>query len=465
MFRFNRFICCILCFFFACGLALASDPVADKFMSAANDEYSEQNYAKAYEYINSVLDLYRNSDLPENAVVLAETIYHAYLGELRQNNKQDELAVMKVWLKEFPNVNSSRIKALMALFENDIAQKAEKAKVSSDNNQWQKELEAERKERQNEREFSQNMLNTFTSQLESQTESFQEAIQSSSKKSESISKIILFIVLGIGSILVLLFIIVLINVAINAKNAKRQQDQFAATLQVVASMNRIPSERFMLDGVVDVYGDSQLRLVGSSSSNTNSLPEPEVDEKEFQQIREFAVQCERIGNEIDVMTGRKNNSKNISELVYKICMEMGIKKNIAMLYFCAAMTYDIGFLNMEKDLLQAENLTEEEKYKIRSHVKPDSNAFDFIPEKYRSVFTEATAMHHENMDGSGYPAGLKGNEISQIARIIHVVETFVSLISRRNYRAIFDKESAILELRKHPELYDLEIIDVLDSIV
>ncbi|MBR5866885.1 MAG: hypothetical protein IKZ04_03145, partial [Spirochaetaceae bacterium] len=104
-------------------------------------------------------------------------------------------------------------------------------------------------------------------------------------------------------------------------------------------------------------------------------------------------------------------------------------------------------------------------YKIRSHVKPEDNAFDFIPEKYRRVFTEATAMHHENMDGTGYPAGLKGNEISQIARIIHVVETFVSLISRRNYRAIFDKESAIIELRNHPELYDIEIVDVLDSIV
>ena len=465
MLKFNRFIFSLICFFCISGFLFAGDPVADRFMSAANDEYSVQNYSKAYEYINRVLDLYRDGDLPENASVLAETIYYSYAEELRKNNRQDELAVMKVWINDFPVVNSSRIKAMIALFENDIKQSAEKANVVSTDNLWQKELEAERLERQNEREFSQNMLNTFTSQLESQTESFQEAIQSSSKQNESISKVILIIVLGIGSVLILLFIIVIINVALNSRNAKKQQEQFAATLQVVASMNRIPSERFMIDGVVDVYGDSQLRLAGSSSSNVNYLPEPEVDEKEFQQIREFAVQCERIGNEIDVMTGRKNNSKNISELVYKICMEMNIKKHTAMLYFCAAMIYDIGFLNMDKDLLQAENLSEEEKYKIRSHVKPEDNAFDFIPEKYRRVFTEATAMHHENMDGTGYPAGLKGNEISQIARIIHVVETFVSLISRRNYRAIFDKESAIIELRNHPELYDIEIVDVLDSIV
>jgi len=69
------------------------------------------------------------------------------------------------------------------------------------------------------------------------------------------------------------------------------------------------------------------------------------------------------------------------------------------------------------------------------------------------------------MDGTGYPSGLKGTEIPQIAKIIHVVETFISLISRRSYREIFDKESAVQELKNHPELYDKEIVEILDSIV
>lgn len=454
-------------------MMFANDPVADKFMSAANDQYSINNYAKAYEYINRVLDLHRGGSLPENASVLAETIYYAYLQELRATGNQNELSVMKVWLDDFPVVASSRIKTLMALFENDIKEKnsASTSQGTANSNQdvWQKELQAERErnaqERQNEREFSESMLNTFTNQLEAQTESFQDAMELSTRKSESMNKTILIVVLAISAILLTLFILVIINVILNSRHAKRQQEQFAATLQVVAQMNRIPSEKFLLDGVVDVYGDSQLRIVGSSAQNGNYLPEPEVDEKEFQTIREFAVRCEQLGNEIDVMTGRKNNSKNISEMVYKISMELGIKKNVAMVYFCAAMVYDIGFLVMEKDLLQAETFTEEEKYIIRSHVKPADNVFDFIPEKYRATFAEAVAMHHENMDGSGYPAGLKGEEIPQIARIIHVVESFVSLISRRNYRAIFDKESAIAELRSHPELYDQSIVDMLDSIV
>lgn len=55
---------------------------------------------------------------------------------------------------------------------------------------------------------------------------------------------------------------------------------------------------------------------------------------------------------------------------------------------------------------------------------------------------------------AGYPAGTPGDKIPEIARMIHVVETFISLISRRSYRAIFDKESAREELKNLPELYD-----------
>ena len=78
---------------------------------------------------------------------------------------------------------------------------------------------------------------------------------------------------------------------------------------------------------------------------------------------------------------------------------------------------------------------------------------------------DAILMHHENMDGSGYPSGIEGEKIPLIARVIHVVESFIALISRRNYRVIFDKEAAIKELRNRPNFYDQKIVDVLDSLV
>ena len=129
------------------------------------------------------------------------------------------------------------------------------------------------------------------------------------------------------------------------------------------------------------------------------------------------------------------------------------------------MVYDIGFLSIDSALLTSEKLSDEEKYEIRSHVKLGADKIDFVPEKYKSIFLDAILMHHENIDGSGYPAGIQGEKIPLVARVIHVVESFIALISRRNYRGIFDKEAAIKELRARPNFYDQKIVDVLDSLV
>jgi HD-GYP domain-containing protein (c-di-GMP phosphodiesterase class II) len=73
--------------------------------------------------------------------------------------------------------------------------------------------------------------------------------------------------------------------------------------------------------------------------------------------------------------------------------------------------------------------------------------------------------HHENIDGTGYPHGLKGDEIPQIARLIRVAESYVSLSSRRSYRGAMDKESAIDALKQQEGMYDPEVLQALDKIV
>ena len=136
-----------------------------------------------------------------------------------------------------------------------------------------------------------------------------------------------------------------------------------------------------------------------------------------------------------------------------------------MVYFCASMVYDIGFLTLPEELLNAENLTEEQRNALRNHLTSSEKEYEFVPEKYRRIFIDAAKYHNENMDGSGYPSGLSGESIPQIARLIHVAESYNALISRRSYRAIHDKESAIEEMKSKPGLYDAEVVAVLDSIV
>jgi HD-GYP domain-containing protein (c-di-GMP phosphodiesterase class II) len=190
-----------------------------------------------------------------------------------------------------------------------------------------------------------------------------------------------------------------------------------------------------------------------------------MTDEEQRELKDLALQCEALGEQIDKVTGRKNNSKNVAEMVFKLAHEMQCSSYDSMLYFCASMVYDAGFLSVDPQIFLKEKLSDEEKYEIRGHVKHSASELTFVPEKYRKVFLDAALMHHENMDGSGYPEGIKGSSIPLIARIIRVVESFISLISRRNYRGIFDKEAAINELKNNPGLYDKDVVRALDQIV
>ena len=136
-----------------------------------------------------------------------------------------------------------------------------------------------------------------------------------------------------------------------------------------------------------------------------------------------------------------------------------------MLNFCAAMIYDAGFLGIDPDLLSSTTLTDEEKEAMKEHVNLAEKYLSFVPKKYWSVFEDAAMKHHENIDGTGYPKGLKGDEIPQIARLIRVAESYVSLSSRRSYRGAMDKESAVAALREQENLYDKDVVDVLEQIV
>ena len=106
----------------------------------------------------------------------------------------------------------------------------------------------------------------------------------------------------------------------------------------------------MIGGIAGLYSDDGLKLAGSSTWSQGALPEPEDKPEEKEELRELAAKCEDLGVRIDQVTGRKNNSKNVSELVYKLAIKLGIRQHEAMVYFCASMVYDAGFLSIDPEL-------------------------------------------------------------------------------------------------------------------
>ena len=70
-------------------------------------------------------------------------------------------------------------------------------------------------------------------------------------------------------------------------------------------------------------------------------------------------------------------------------------------------------------------------------------------------------QHHERIDGSGYPNGLRGNDICLEARILAVADVVEAMASHRPYRASLPLQNALNEIEQHSgERYDPQVVDV-----
>ena len=141
------------------------------------------------------------------------------------------------------------------------------------------------------------------------------------------------------------------------------------------------------------------------------------------------------------------HSQKVKE--YAIALAKGLElapADIARLSTCALL-HDIGKIGISDEILnKAGKLTEEEWEVIRSHPQLGADIVSNVPELASCL--AGILYHHEYYDGSGYPAGLKGEAIPLDARILGIVDAFAAMTSARPYRAPFSSEEAVGELRR-----------------
>ena len=478
---------------FAISLFAATTDLATKFLDKANEAYEDDNIEDAYKYVNQALAVAKDEDSQANVLYFARTVYTQKLKLIQE--KYDDMAMIDIQenLNKYPNIENSTIKKLIKQIEQDQSNK-EKAAEKADKEQ-QRKVEQERFEAQQEswdaqtksmdaqtkafeeltsatkeqadsnKEFQQKQIDAMNAQTEA-TKQSQAKISEYVEENKKSNKIIVFSILGIALVIVLIVFLIMMIIRRASKVQQIQQEQYVQAFKMLAA-NQNQTNRLMLGGVTDLYGaNPQLRLAGSSTwASAQALPDIEFSENDEEELKQLAVKCEEIGAQIDSATGRKNNSKNVSELVYKLSNQLGLPQGMSMLNFCASMIYDAGFLDIDPDLLTATTLSDDEKKALQEHVNLSEKHLDFVPKKYWTIFEDAAMKHHENMDGSGYPNGLMGDDIPQVARLIHVAESYVSLSSKRSFRDAMDKETAVQKLREQPGIYDQEVVEALDKIV
>lgn len=175
--------------------------------------------------------------------------------------------------------------------------------------------------------------------------------------------------------------------------------------------------------------------------------------RDGKRIRHFNI--EKVQNVIEGLLNEIQRTKNVSKLlsdvyihddytyahctnvtIYALAMAVELKmtkgaiKTIGM----GAMLHDIGKINIPKDILNKTGmLTSEEFDEIKKHTEFGWEILRNEP-SINIISANCAYQHHEKLDGTGYPRGLKGNEISSYARHLAIADVFDALTSNRSYR-------------------------------
>lgn len=210
-----------------------------------------------------------------------------------------------------------------------------------------------------------------------------------------------------------------------------------------------------------VQSDMSL-LMGIASVIGISLRNAELMEA---RVRQFNSVLHVLAVSIDARdTLTADHSEKVTEYAMGICNELGLSWDYCEMIRVAALLHDYGKIGVEDSILKnAGALTDAEYETVKTHATKTREILSRINFEgiYREV-PEIAGSHHERIDGSGYPQGLKGDQIPLGAKIIGVADYFDAITSKRHYREPMELEDAFATLRGEIGRYfDKDIVEAL----
>lgn len=150
----------------------------------------------------------------------------------------------------------------------------------------------------------------------------------------------------------------------------------------------------------------------------------------------------------DPMTA--GHSEKVTVYAIGICGELGLSADYTEVVGVAASLHDYGKIGVPDALLKKEGrLTDDEYEIVKTHASRTREILSRISfEGMLRQVPDIAGFHHEKLDGSGYPLGLKGDEIPLGAQILAVADFFEAITAKRHYRAPMELDEAFLLLRQ-----------------
>ena len=183
----------------------------------------------------------------------------------------------------------------------------------------------------------------------------------------------------------------------------------------------------------------------------------EAQEIEYSLIRTLDVLGAVVEKRDPYLSGHQ---KRTALLAIKIAKEMGLPPEKIKSILLAAMVHDVGKLYIPAEILNRPGKIDLDEMKIiKKH--PDIG-YEFIKDiPFPWPIAEIIRQHHERFDGSGYPRGLKGEQILLEARILTVADVVEAMCSHRPYRPSIKLKNALKEISTNKgKFYDPKVVSV-----
>ena len=159
------------------------------------------------------------------------------------------------------------------------------------------------------------------------------------------------------------------------------------------------------------------------------------------------------------------HERRVAELVVAIAEELGLPEDVVSGLSHAASVHDVGKVAVPAEILtMPRRLSEWEYSLIQTHVEVGHGVLESIA--FEQPVAATVLQHHERLDGSGYPGGLRGDDIMLTARILAVADVVEAMASHRPYRPALGVGAAMDEIGWGAgRLYDEKVVAACQRVV